>query len=207
MNLRISGGAALRGCILPVIVAVGASGVRGLEDLQALLSALPDDLRAIVLIVLHRPAHLESSLHEILSRRQPTPVVVARDGQRLTWSQRYIGEPSRHLTLGSGCTAQLIHDPTHAYRNRTADALFHSVAEHAGRNGIGVVLSGGLDDGARGLAAIKAAGGGTLVRTPASRSAGGMPESAIRHNDPVDVVGMPRDLAEWLVQRIRNLRC
>jgi two-component system chemotaxis response regulator CheB len=73
----------------------------------------------------------------------------------------------------------LLDDPINRYRNRTIDALFRSVAAHAGSRMVGVVLSGSLDDGSRGLAAIKAAGGTTMVLTPHWSGGKGMPENAV----------------------------
>jgi two-component system chemotaxis response regulator CheB len=60
---------------------------------------------------------------------------------------------------------------------------------------IGVVLSGSLDDGARGLAAIRRAGGRTMVLTPRVPAWRGMPENAIAYDGPVDVIGGPEEIA------------
>jgi chemotaxis response regulator CheB len=89
----------------------------------------------------------------------------------------------------------LLDDPTNGYRNRTIDALFRSVAAHAGSEMIGVVLSGSLDDGSRGLAAIKAAGGTSMVLTPNRRGRKGMPENAINYDGPIDKIGTPEQIA------------
>lgn len=60
---------------------------------------------------------------------------------------------------------------------------------------IGVVLSGSLDDGSRGLAAIKAAGGRTMVLTPKRSAGSGMPENAINYDGPIDKIGTPEQIA------------
>lgn len=65
------------------IIAVGASGGAGLEDICALLSELPPSLNAVVLIVLHRPWDQPSQLLEVLSKRSQIPVVIAPQGDRL----------------------------------------------------------------------------------------------------------------------------
>ena len=180
----------------PCIIAIGASGRDGLDDIKALLSGLPDPLAAIVLVVLHRPWDRLSHLRDILARASHLPVVIAEDGDRLQLGTCYIGEPAEHLTLAARSRVHLLDDPTNSYRNRTIDALFRSVAAHAGSRMIGVVLSGSLDDGSRGLAAIKAAGGTTMVLTPNRGSDNGMPENAISYDGPIDKIGTPEQIAE-----------
>jgi hypothetical protein len=101
----------------PDIVAVGASS-GGIEALQSLLAAL-SDLDAIVLVVLHRPAHRTSSLREILVRELRMPVVIARHGELLHHGVCYIAEPSQHLMVGPGLRADLL--PDHRYTTRNID--------------------------------------------------------------------------------------
>ncbi|MDO5759273.1 MAG: chemotaxis protein CheB, partial [Rhodobacterales bacterium] len=74
------------------------------------------------------------------------------------------------------------------YRNRTVDLLFNSLAAFGGMRIIGIVLAGSLDDGSRGLAAIKKAGGLTMVIVP-SKLPPDMPGNALFHNGPLDVIG------------------
>jgi chemotaxis response regulator CheB len=181
---------------LPYIIAIGASGSDGLDDIKALLAGFTDPLAAIVLVVLHRPWDLLSHLRDILARASHLPVVIATNGDGLQLGTCYIGEPAEHLTLAAKSRVHLLDDPTNSYRNRTIDALFRSVAAHAGSRMIGVVLSGSLDDGSRGLAAIKAAGGTTMVLTPNRRGGRGMPENAINYGGPIHKIGTPEQIAE-----------
>lgn len=181
-------------CHSPWIVAVGASGPEGLQDLQALLRAWPD-LDAVVMIVLHRPWNEISRLREILQRSTGMPVIIADEDERLRPGHVYIGEPARHLTLIARTTGTLSPDPARMHRNRTVDLLFNSLAAFAGSRIIGIVLAGSLDDGARGLAAIKKAGGCTMVVTP-SKPPPSMPESAITYDGPIDVIGDIQMLAQ-----------
>jgi chemotaxis response regulator CheB len=139
-----------------------------------------------------------SHLRDVLARRCGLHVVVARDGERLRPGSCYVGEPARHLTIGADGRIHLLHD--RVYRGRTIDALFQSLAEHAGPRTIGIVLSGELDDGTRGLAAIKAAGGIALVQSPTDALAKSMPQNALHYDGPVDVVGSVHRLAEAVVK-------
>jgi two-component system chemotaxis response regulator CheB len=176
-------------------VAIGASGAEGLCDIQALLAALQPSLNATVLVVLHRPWDQLSRLQAVLAPAASMPVAIAADGGQLASGVVYIGEPADHLTLVSRSFGELVHDPAMLHRNRTVDLLFHSVAKHGGKRIVGVVLSGSLDDGARGLASINAAGGLSMVLTPSSQGRAGMPEHAISYDGPIDVIGCTRDIA------------
>jgi chemotaxis response regulator CheB len=175
-------------------VAIGASGGDGLDDIRELLRALPYPLKAVVMVVLHRAVDHLSQLREILAAVTPATVVIASEGERLEPGCIYIGEPADHLTLIAGGRAGMVPGPNNEYRNRTVDLLFHSLAANAGASTIGIVLSGSLDDGSRGLAAIHDAGGTTLVLTPPSIGTG-MPRNAINYDGPIDVIGSPVHIA------------
>jgi two-component system chemotaxis response regulator CheB len=180
----------------PWIVAVGASGADGLNDIRELLGALPSTLAAIIMVVLHRPWGRPSQLQATLGRTSGLPIVIAAQGERFEAGTVYIGGPAEHLTLAANSFGKLIDDPDRHYSGRTVDLLFKSVAARAGTRMIGVVLSGSLDDGSRGLAAIHDAGGTTMVLTPSHSPKKGMPENAIRYGGPVDLIGAPKRIAE-----------
>ena len=184
------------------IIAIGGSGSGGLQDVQELLEHLPSDLAVIVLVVLHRPVDEVSYLREVLEQRSAIPVRIAKNAEWLKVGHCYIGEPGQHLVLGAGSFAKLLCDPTNVYRNRTVDTLFYSLAEHAEGKFIGVVVSGGLDDGSRGLSAIRRAGGITMVVTPRRTPDRSMPANAISLNDPVDFVGSPQHIAAEIAGRV-----
>ncbi len=180
----------------PWFVAIGASGAHGLDDIKQLLHALPTATPAVVLLVLHRPWDRLSNLRAVLAPASRMPVVIAADGERFEAGMVYIGGPADHLTLAAKSFGALVADPDREYRNRTVDLLFHSVAEHGGRRSIGVILSGALDDGARGLADVHHAGGLTMVLTPLGGSPVGMPENAIAYGGAIDLTGNPLQIAQ-----------
>jgi len=194
--------AELTGC--PWFVAIGASGGEGLEDIKTVLRALPSSLNAVVLIVLHRPWDKPSHLVEVLGRASKMPVCVAQEGERFTAGWAYVGEPADHLTLAASTFGQLVDDPHRLHRNRTVDLLFRSVAAHGGSRIIGVVLSGSLDDGSRGLAAINKAGGLSMVLTPGRPPRHGMPENAIDYDGPIDLIGSPLEIAQALCVAVQQ---
>jgi two-component system chemotaxis response regulator CheB len=188
------------------IVAIGASGGSGFSDTQRLLEKFPENLSATVLVVLHRPVDSVSYLSEALGYKSTLPVRVAKQGEKLKIRHCYIGEPGKHLVIGAGPIAKLLNDPENRYRNRTVDTLFYSIAQHGGHNIIGVVLSGSLDDGSHGLAAIQRVGGITMVLTPQEGADGGMPEHAIRFNPSVEFVGSVRHIAAEIAARVQSRR-
>jgi len=111
------------------IVAIGASA-SGVEAVSELVSLLPHDLAAAVLVVLHRDPERTSSLLSILTRRAKLNVVVPRHGDRLDYGTCFIGTPEEHLTIGPDLQVHLV--PDHFYRSHNVDALFNSLARNAG---------------------------------------------------------------------------
>jgi two-component system chemotaxis response regulator CheB len=184
----------------PYFVAIGASGSEGVHDLKALLGALPP-LPAVVMLVLHRPSDKISFLREILARNCSMPVMVATEAETLVNGTCYIGEPDEHLTLVDTNLAHLVPGSGDRLRNRTVDTLFKSLAVHAGARTIGVVLSGSLDDGSRGLAAIHAAGGSTIVLDPGYKPRG-MQQNAIDYDGPISFIGNAVQIADAIVRVI-----
>ncbi|MFL9944136.1 chemotaxis protein CheB [Paraburkholderia graminis] len=179
------------------IVAIGASGSQGLEDLRNLLAIWPVEMNAVIVVVLHRPSDQQSFLSEVLQKRSRVPVVVADDGNPLHRGVCYMGKPNRPITLGSGRRAVLVDGAGNRFRNRTIDLLFKSVAHEAGAAAVGVILSGALDDGSRGLAAIHDAGGITMVLDPDDKPRG-MQRNAIDYDGPISFVGNLPELARAL---------
>jgi two-component system chemotaxis response regulator CheB len=148
-----------------VLIAVGASA-GGVEALTRLVAALPPDLPAALVVVLHLAPEGPSVLPRVLAHAGPLPAVHPRAGERLLTGRIYVCPPDVHL-LVDGARVVLDRGPRENGVRPAVDPLFRSVAESYGAAGIGVVLSGMLDDGSAGLAAIKAAGGQAFVQDPA----------------------------------------
>lgn len=187
---------------MPWFVAIGASAGSGLSDIIALLKAL-SHIDAVVLIVLHRLFDQPSQLSHVLSYATDSMVIIAKDGEQFEPGYCYIGEPSSHITVTMRGFCKLVIDPVAHFRNRTVDLLFNSVATLGGNHIIGVILSGNLDDGARGLEAIHVAGGWTMVTTPTASRLSTMPSNAINYDGPVSFIGSPQQIGE-AIQRLVN---
>jgi two-component system, chemotaxis family, protein-glutamate methylesterase/glutaminase len=138
-------------------------------------------------------------LREVLASACALPVVVAAEAEILKPGICYIGEPDGHLTLIDKHLAHLVPGSGHRLRNRTIDPLFASLAMHAAERAIGIVLSGARDDGARGLAAIHAAGGVTMVLESGLKPRG-MQQNAIDYGAPIEFVGTTEEIAERVGQ-------
>ena len=174
------------------IVAMGGSA-GGIEAMQALFGALPDDLDAAFFVVLHMSPTALSHLDRVLATATAMPVTVGRDGESIQRGHVYVATADRHLVV-EGNVIHQTHAPTECRSRPAVDVLFRSAAETHGANVIAVVLSGMLDDGTAGLRAVKDMGGTALVQEPREALRPGMPESAIRHVK-VDMVAGARTLA------------
>jgi two-component system chemotaxis response regulator CheB len=161
------------------IVVVGASA-GGLKALQQLVAYLPADLPAAVLVSTHLAPTVPSRVAAVLAKAGPLPAVEATDGVPITPGRIYTAAPDRHLLVDEHDVLRLRRGPRENRVRPAVDALFRSAARWCGPRVIGVVLSGSLDDGAAGLAAVVECGGAALVQDPADAMFDGMPRAALR---------------------------
>ncbi|EPX64300.1 Chemotaxis protein methyltransferase CheR [Cystobacter fuscus DSM 2262] len=159
------------------VVGIGASA-GGLPALQALLEALPSDTGMAFVIVQHLSPDHASVLPALLALRTSMPVLEAREGLALTPDHVYVGPPGVRLTLERN-TLHLGKTRSTQGPPRLIDEFLGSLAQSAPGRAIGVILSGSGTDGARGLRAIRSAGGTTFAQEPASANFDGMPRAAI----------------------------
>lgn len=183
------------------LVVVGASA-GGVEALQAFVAGLPADLPAAVLVVLHVPASGTSALPAILSRSGPLPAVSARTGAPLTHGVIQVAPPDRHLLVTDRKLA-LSDGPKEKGHRPSIDSLFRSAALAMGPAVSGVLMSGVLDDGVAGLAAIAARGGLAMVQDPEEALYPSMPVHALRRL-AVDYVLPARDFGGMLAEVARE---
>lgn len=179
------------------IIVVGASG-GGVEAASKLVAGLPETFPAALCLVVHIDAAAPRLLAGVLDRAGPLPAITARDGELIQPGRIYVGPPDYHLLLTDGAL-RLTRSPRENRHRPAVDPLFRSAARSYGPRVIGVVLTGSFDDGASGLAAIKARGGIAVVQDPMDALFPGMPESALREIK-VDHCVPLRDLAALLVR-------
>jgi len=161
------------------LVVIGASA-GGLGVLKQLVSELPAAFGAAICVVLHISAESPSALGPILHRAGTLPCHAAQDGEELRPGCILVAPPDRHLIVEAG-RVRLTLDPRENGHRPAVDALFRSAAAVGGEHVVGVILSGAQNDGAVGLAAIKAGGGAAVVQDPEEALYTGMPTSALEH--------------------------
>jgi two-component system, chemotaxis family, protein-glutamate methylesterase/glutaminase len=183
------------------VVAIGASA-GGVTALRVLVTLLPRDFPAPILVVQHignRP----SILPELLDRSGPLPAAHAEDNQPLLPGRIYVAPPDVHLTVLED-RVRLHAGPKENHTRPAIDPLFRSAALAFGTGAIGVVLTGGLDDGTSGLQAIKMCGGVAIVQDPETAEDPSMPRSALAYVQVDHCVRM-EELAPLLVSLVREV--
>ncbi|MEB3357123.1 MAG: chemotaxis protein CheB [Synechococcales bacterium] len=159
------------------VIAIAASA-GGLDAIAQTLEALPPDLQAAVVLLLHLSPNYRSMLTEIFSRYTSLPVKTARAGDWLETSTVYVAPPGSHLLVGAGGKIRLNQTERVNFVRPSADLLFQSLAESYGDRAIAVVLSGTGTDGANGIRAIKSHQGIALAQDQATSEHYGMPAAA-----------------------------
>jgi two-component system, chemotaxis family, protein-glutamate methylesterase/glutaminase len=177
-------------------VVIGASA-GGIQAMAQLLPSLPVGARAAVMAVLHLPRDQPSLLPEIFQRMCRLPVSEAQDKQPVQPGCVYIAPANYHLLIDEGPQLALSSDEPVHYSRPSIDVLFESAADVYGKRLIGIILTGANEDGARGLAAVKDAGGITIVQTPDSAQSPAMATAALALR-PADCVLPLTAIAELL---------
>lgn len=171
------------------IVCIGAS-TGGTEALREVLEALPADSPGI-LIVQHMPEKFTNAFARRLNGICAVEVREAEDGDAVREGLVLIAPGNRHMVLhraGSRYSVNIVDGP-HVSRHRpSVDVLFRSAAQHAGRNAMGVLLTGMGDDGARGLLEMRQMGSHTVAQDEESSIVFGMPKEAIQRGAAVRVL-------------------
>ncbi|NMF67215.1 chemotaxis protein CheB [Brasilonema octagenarum UFV-E1] len=179
------------------VVAIAASR-GGLKAISQILSTLPPDFPAAILLVQHLSPKHPSQMAEILSHRTALHVKEAEEGELLRPGTVYIAVPNKHLLVNPDGTLSLSDGPKINFVRPAGDKLLASAAATFKSRAIGVVLTGGDGDGVLGVLAIKKFGGTVIVQDEASSESFSMPKSAIS-TGKVDFV-LPLDaIAQCLV--------
>jgi len=180
-------------------VVIGASA-GGVEVLTRLVRDLPANLPAAICIVLHIAPGSPSMLAQILARAGKLPCQPARDGELLREGVIVVATPDHHLVVEDS-RMRLTAGPRENGHRPAIDVLFRSAAFARDSRVVGVILSGTRDDGAAGLAVIKAAGGVAVVQDPSEATYSGMPANAIA-SVAVDAVVPSTRIASTIVTMV-----
>jgi two-component system chemotaxis response regulator CheB len=171
------------------IIAIGAS-TGGTEAIKDVLMALPADCPGVV-IAQHIPKAFSTPFAKRMDRMCQMTVYEAEDGQQIRPGHVYIAPGDRHLLVvrdGARYVCRL-DDGSPVNRHKpSVDVLFRSVAQQAGRNAIGVILTGMGKDGALGLREMRDVGSPTIAQDEATSVVWGMPGEAVAVGAAVDVL-------------------
>ena len=181
------------------IIAIGAS-TGGTEAVRRVLTQLPVDMPPI-LVVQHMPQHFTKLFAERLNQSCALEVREALDGDLVTPGKALIAPGNQHMALrrsGARYRVELNSEPLVWHQRPSVEVLFNSVAEYAGRNAIGIILTGMGKDGAAGLLAMRNAGAYTIAQDERSSVVYGMPKEAVSLGAAVEVLSLDRVAARLL---------
>ena len=177
------------------IVGIGASA-GGLEAFTQLLNNLPIDTGMGFVLVQHLSPNQKSMLPDILSRTTQMPVCEAQDGLKVQPNHVYVIPSNVTMTINQGTLKLSPREKTRGLA-LTVDSFLLSLADNLGDKAIGVVLSGGNEDGTKGLESIKGAGGITFAQAEEPGMISTMPNTAVA-SGYVDFILTPQQIAEKL---------
>jgi two-component system, chemotaxis family, protein-glutamate methylesterase/glutaminase len=175
------------------VVAVGTS-TGGTEALRVLLMALPLDAPGFV-VVQHMPEVFTANFAERLNQLCAVDVREARDGDRVRPGLVLIAPGNRHTLIGRNgaqYVVRVVDGPLVARHRPSVDVLFRSVAQAAGANAVGVIMTGMGDDGADGLLEMRKAGAATIAQDEQTCVVFGMPKAAIDRGAVDEVLPLQR---------------
>lgn len=181
------------------IVVIGASS-GGIEALRTLVGRLQPDFPGTIFVVMHTGPGSPGVVNEILRRAGPLPAVYPQDRERFEPGKIYIAPSDNHMLLEPGVIC-LSRGPKENLFRPAVDPLFRSAAQVYGPRVIGVILTGGLDDGTAGLWAVKKLGGTAVVQDPQDAVFPSMPANALRYV-PVDYCVPLVKIPELLTQLV-----
>jgi two-component system chemotaxis response regulator CheB len=187
------------------LIIVGAS-TGGTEAIREVLVPLPPDAPA-VLIAQHMPPGFTKSFAQRLNGLCRITVKEAEHGERVLPGHAYIAPGHAHLLLarsGANYIAHLSDEPPVNRHRPSVDVLFRSAAQHAGKNAVGVILTGMGRDGAAGLLDMRQAGAYTLAQDEASCIVFGMPREAIALGAADDISPLS-DMSRRVMARLASM--
>ena len=182
------------------LIAMGLS-TGGVQTMEAILTALPRTTVGIV-IVQHMPEAFTASLAQRLNSMCEMEVLEARDGDRVLNGRVLIAPGGKHMRIerhGAQYRVRVTDGPLVKRHRPSVDVMLKSVAQSAGRNALGMLLTGMGDDGALGLLEMRQAGAPTIAQDEASSVVWGMPAEAIKLGAAQHVVGLS-NMASWMTK-------
>ncbi|MFH1487594.1 MAG: chemotaxis response regulator protein-glutamate methylesterase [Pseudomonadota bacterium] len=185
------------------IIAIGAS-TGGTEAIKTVLTQMPHNSPGIV-VVQHMPAKFTTSFAERLNGLCAIEVKEAEDGDSIVNGKALIAPGNFHMLLkrsGARYYVQVKNGPMVHHQRPSVDVLFTSVADYAGSNAVGIILTGMGADGAVGLLKMRQAGARTIAQDEKTCVVFGMPKEAIKLEAAMKVVPL-QNVAETSLEMIQ----
>ena len=185
------------------VVAIGVS-TGGPPAVQKILSALPGNFPAGVIIAQHMPAAFTGPFAKRLDGLTPLSVKEAEDGDRLRPGHVFVAPGGRHLRLEQKVThiaLRVTDEPAGVIYKPSVNILMSSMARAVGKRGLGVILTGMGNDGKDGVSELKTQGGRVLTQSDATCVVYGMPKAVVEaglSDEVVDLDDMPQRILENL---------
>lgn len=186
------------------LLIIGAS-TGGTEAIKAFLTKMPSDSPGI-LITQHMPAGFTKSFADRLNSLCKVTVQEAQGGERILPGHVYIAPGDRHLLLarsGANYVTKITDTAPVSRHKPSVDVLFDSAAAAAGKNAIGIILTGMGKDGAEGMLKMKQAGAHNFAQNEQSCVVYGMPREAVAHggvHEEVHINKMPELVLRYLTE-------
>jgi len=188
------------------IIAIGAS-TGGTVALEYILSELPHNMPGII-ITQHMPKYFTKSFADRLNTRSKLRIKEAEDGDSVTSGVALIAPGDRHMLLKRSGARYYVNVKDGPLVNRhkpSVDVMFKSVAQTAGKNALGVILTGMGGDGARGMLEMKEAGALTIAQDEASCVVFGMPKVAIDMGG-VDTIASLENMSATIIRKLKQMK-
>jgi two-component system chemotaxis response regulator CheB len=186
------------------IIAIGAS-TGGTEALRVLFESLPMDCPGIV-VVQHMPETFTKAFAKRLDSLCEPTIKEAGNNDSVLRGQVLIAPGNHHMLLkrsGARYYVEIREGPLVSRHRPSVDVLFRSAARYAGKNAIGVIMTGMGDDGAKGLLEMKERGAYTIAQDEETSVVFGMPQEAIKLN-AVDAVLPLEKIAAKVLREAEN---
>ena len=167
-----------------LVIIGGSAG--SMDPVLKLLSSLPAQFGAVVLLVVHRQRNVPSRLDELLTIHTKSRITEPEDKEALVPGHIYLAPQNYHLLLEAEGNFALEYSEPVCFSRPSIDVTLQSAALlNADKNLLAILLSGANADGAEGLAAVLAAGGTALVQSPESAEFPAMPAAALARNPAI----------------------
>lgn len=184
------------------IVAIGAS-TGGTEAIKEVLTGLPAEIPPI-LVVQHMPEHFTRAFAERLNKLCKFEVKEAEDGELASPDKVLIAPGNRHMVLkrsGARYYVEIKNGPLVFHQRPSVEVLFTSVAQTAGPNAVGVIMTGMGKDGANGLLEMRNAGAFTIAQDEESSVVYGMPKEAAAIGAAVKIASLGK-IAPMIIENV-----